>query len=162
LGPRRTLEDVEKARAALEKVYADKGYQAVVVSIPPQTVRQGVVTLKVMEGKVGRLHVRGTRWFSPFEVRRHAPSVAEGTDPNFKPIGRQVYVPNQWPGRKVPPSVPSGSIPGTGDPALPVQETFPPHGPAENKHPNSVNPTPTRVNGAIHYDNLWQLGHSLG
>src|SRR5262249_30199922 len=76
VGPRRTLEDVEKARAALEKEYVDKGFQAVVVAIPPQTVRDGVVTLQVTEGKVGRLRVNGTRWFSPFLVRQQAPSVA--------------------------------------------------------------------------------------
>src|SRR5262249_35002346 len=49
-----TLEEVERARPALEKVYTDHGSQTVVVAIPPQTVRGGVVTLKVIEGKVGR------------------------------------------------------------------------------------------------------------
>ncbi len=78
LGPARVLEDVERARAALEKAYTDKGYHSVSVVIPPQTVRNGVVTLKVNEGVVGRLRVRGTRWFSPREVKRQAASMAEG------------------------------------------------------------------------------------
>src|SRR5215469_7160623 len=43
LGPGRTTEDVEHARAALEKAYQDKGYQTVSVQIPPQQVRNGVV-----------------------------------------------------------------------------------------------------------------------
>src|ERR1700683_3063467 len=34
LGPGRTKEDVEKARAALEKAYQDKGYQTVSVQVP--------------------------------------------------------------------------------------------------------------------------------
>jgi len=162
LGPKRTLEDVEKARAALEKVYADKGYQAVVVSIPQQTVRQGIVTLKVVEGKVGRLHVRGTKWFSPYEIRRHAPSVAEGTVPNFNDIVRDIYDLNQWPDRRVTPSLKAGGDPGMVDVDLLVQETFPLHGSVEVNNRYSVNTTHTRLNGAIRYDNLWQLGHSLG
>ena len=36
LGPNRTADDVEKARAALEKAYHDKGYQTVGVSVPQQ------------------------------------------------------------------------------------------------------------------------------
>src|SRR5215471_8594646 len=78
LGPGRVLEDVERARAALEKAYTDKGYQSVSVIIPQQTVRNGVVVLKVREGMVGRLRVRGARYFSPRQVKELAPSVAEG------------------------------------------------------------------------------------
>ena len=47
LGPGRNLEDIESARLALEKAYSDKGYPSVSVSIPPQTVREGVVRLIV-------------------------------------------------------------------------------------------------------------------
>jgi len=162
VGPKRTLEDVEKARAALEKTYSDKGYQSVVVSIPQQTVRQGVITLKVTEGKIGRLHVRGTKWFSPFEIRRHAPSVAEGVVPNFNDIVRDIYVLNQWPDRRITPLLRAGAIPGTVDVDLLVQETFPLHASVEVNDRYSVNTTHTRINGFIHYDNLWQLGHSLG
>ncbi|MBV8276611.1 MAG: hypothetical protein JO170_15310, partial [Verrucomicrobia bacterium] len=42
LGPGRTTEDVEHARAALEKAYQEKGYQTVSVQIPAQQVRNGV------------------------------------------------------------------------------------------------------------------------
>ena len=38
LGPGRTPGDVEDARAALEKAYKDKGYQTVVVQVPPNPV----------------------------------------------------------------------------------------------------------------------------
>src|SRR6202044_2863935 len=58
LGPNKTADDVEKARAALEKAYHDKGYQTVSVSIPAQSVDTHVVVLKVTEGKVGALRVK--------------------------------------------------------------------------------------------------------
>ncbi len=52
LGPNKTADDVEKARAALEKAYHDKGFQTVSVSVPPQNVQSKVVALKVAELKM--------------------------------------------------------------------------------------------------------------
>jgi hemolysin activation/secretion protein len=161
LGPGRVLEDVERARAALEKAYSDRGFQSVTVTIPPQTVRQGVVTLKVTEGKVGRLRVRGSRWFSLSEIKREAPSVAEGTVPNFNDIVRDIVVLNQSPDRRVTPVLRAGAVPGTIDVDLNVQDRFPLHGSLELNNRYSPNTTKLRINGSIRYDNLWQSGHSL-
>ena len=60
LGPERTPDDVEQARAALETAYKDKGYQTVTVEVPQQQVRRGIVMLNVVENKVGRLRVKGS------------------------------------------------------------------------------------------------------
>jgi len=161
LGPDRVLEDVEQARAALEKAYADRGYQTVSVSIPPQTVRNGVVLLKVNEGTVGRLRVRGSRYFSPVEVKRSAPSVAEGKVPKFDEISRDIVVLNQIPDRKVTPAMRVGAKPGTIDVDLIVEDSLPLHGSIELNNRHGRYTTPLRLVGAVRYDNLWQLGHSI-
>ncbi|SEH60552.1 POTRA domain-containing protein, partial [Magnetospirillum fulvum] len=83
LGPDKNLKDVEDARAALEKAYTAKGFQTVGVEIPPQQVKGGIVTLKVVEGKIGRLRVKGSRYFDLDEIKDAAPSLKEGTVPNF-------------------------------------------------------------------------------
>jgi len=161
LGPGRTLADVEAARAAIERAYSDRGYQSVAVAIPPQTVRGGVVTLKVNEGKVGRLRVRGAHWYLPSDIKRQAPSVAEGAVPNFNDIVRDIVVLNQLPDRRVTPALRAGAIPGTIDVDLNVQDRLPLHASVEVNNRYSPGTTQTRLNGAIHYDNLWQMGHSL-
>ncbi len=161
LGPGRTLADVERARAALEKAYADRGWHAVSVAIPQQTVREGVVTLAVTEGRVARLRVRGARWFSPRDIRRRAPSVAEGAVPNFNDIVRDVFILNQLPDRRVTPALRAGAAPGTIEVDLDVEDRLPLHGSLEVNDRYSASTTPTRLKGAIRYDNLWQLGHSL-
>lgn len=161
LGPGRVLEDVERARAALEKAYADRGYQTVSVSIPAQTVRNGVVRLKVNEATVGRLRVRGSRYFSPRGVKRQAPSLAEGKVPKFDEISRDIVVLNQIPDRKVTPTMRVGVRPGTIDVDLIVEDTFPLHGSLELNNRHGRYTTPLRLLGALRYDNLWQLGHSI-
>jgi hemolysin activation/secretion protein len=161
LGPGRTSEDVEKARAALEKVYNTKGYQTVAVEIPPQQVRNGIVTLKVVEGKVGRLTIKGSRYYSLDVIKEEAPSLAEGTVPNFNDVQKDIVSLNQQPDRKVTPTLRAGVTPGTVDVDLNVEDTLPVHGSLEINNRYSQNTTPLRLNATVSYDNLWQLGHSL-
>ena len=85
LGPYRTTADVEQARAALEKVYRDKGYQTVTVEIPQQPL-SSVIVLNVVQGEVGRLRVRGSRYFSIEQIKREAPSLQEGQSPNWSQV----------------------------------------------------------------------------
>jgi hemolysin activation/secretion protein len=59
LGPSRTMNDVQSARAALERAYQARGFQSVGVDVPEQRVQDAVVTLQVVEATVGRLRVRG-------------------------------------------------------------------------------------------------------
>ena len=63
-GPDKTADDVEKARAALEKVYHDAGYPAVLVNIPEQTTEKGLIHLQVIESTIGSVKVTGNRWFT--------------------------------------------------------------------------------------------------
>ena len=43
-----------------------------------------------------------------------------------------------------------------------VKDTLPLHGSLELNNRYSADTTPLRVNGSVSYDNLWQLGHSIG
>ena len=161
-GPYRTPADVEQARAALEKAYRDKGYQTVSVQIPPQQVRDGVIYLQVVKGEIGRLRVEGSRFYSIDEIRREAPSLAEGTVPNFNQVTTDLVALNQLPDRRITPVLQAGQIPGTVDVDLNVKDTPPVHGSVEINNRYSADTTPLRVNGSFDYDNLWQLGHTIG
>jgi hemolysin activation/secretion protein len=162
LGPGRGPEDVEQARAALEKAYKDKGFQTVTVQIPQQQMRGGVVMLEVVEATVGRLRVHGSRYFSLADIKKKAPSLAEGGVPNFNDITRDIVALNQLPDRRVTPSLRAGVEPGTVDIDLNVKDTPPLHGSVELNDRYSPNTTQLRLNGSLSYNNLWQLGHSLG
>src|SRR5579862_4950224 len=45
LGPDRTVEDVDHARAALEELYTKRGYPTVSAVVPPQSGADGIVVL---------------------------------------------------------------------------------------------------------------------
>lgn len=162
LGPGRTTEDIEQARTALEKAYHDKGYQSVAVNVPPQDGNRGIIFLEAIEAKVGRLRVRGSRYFDIEAIKRKAPSMAEGKVPNFNDVTRDIIALNRLADRRVTPELKAGSEPGTVDIDLNVEDSFPLHGSLELNNRYSPDTSEFRLNGALSYSNLWQLGHSIG
>lgn len=162
LGPGRLPTDVDQARAALEKAYHDKGFKAASVFIPEQRIRQGVVTLRVEENPVGRLRVRGAQFTSPEALKRQAPSMQEGQPIDFTKLADDIMAMNQLSGRTVTPSLKPGIEPGTVDLDLDVKEELPAHGSLELNNRYSPDTSELRLNGSLSYDNLWQLGHSIG
>jgi hemolysin activation/secretion protein len=161
LGPNKSAEDVEKARAALEKAYHDKGFQTVSVSVPQQNAQSKVISLQVTELKVGRLRVKNARYFDLDKIKDRATSLKEGAVPNFNDVTKDIVALNQWPDRRVTPALRAGVTPGTVDVDLNVEDTAPIHGTLEYNNRQSPSTTATRLNATVHYDNLWQLGHSL-
>lgn len=161
LGPNKTADDVEKARAALEKAYHDKGYQTVSVSVPQQNALSKMISLKVTELKVGRLRVKNSRYFDLAKITNKAGSLKEGTVPNFGDVTKDIVALNQWPDRRVTPALRAGVTPGTVDVDLTVEDKVPVHASVELNNRQSPNTTALRVSSTVHYDNLWQLGHSL-
>lgn len=162
LGPGRTPDDVEQARAALEKAYLDKGYQTVRVSIPQQQARHGIVYLQVEETRVGRVRVNGSRYYLPSEIKRRAPSLAEGTVPDFHRVTTDILALNRQADLRVTPVLHAGAEPYTVDIDLNVEDKLPLHGNLELNNRYSPNTTRLRLNGALSYANLWQAGQTLG
>src|ERR1700754_3677162 len=115
LGPNRSADDVEKARAALEKAYHDKGFQTVSVSIPEQNGPGKVIALQGTELKVGRLRVKNSRYFDLDKIKDRAGSLKEGAVPNFNEVTKDIVALNQWPDRRVTPGLRGGVAPRTID-----------------------------------------------
>ena len=162
LGPGRTAGDVEHARAALEKAYKDGGFQTVSVSIPLQKANRGVIFLQVAEVPIGRLRVNGSRYYDINKIKARVPSLAEGSVPNFADVEREIVALNRRAGLQVTPSLSPGVLPGTYDVQLTVKDKFPLHGSVELNNRYSANTTPLRLDMSLRYDNLWQLGHTIG
>lgn len=161
LGPGRSMNDVHAARDALQKLYQSKGYQSVVVEIPPQQVKNGVILLQVTENSIGHLRVEGAKYHSPQEIRDAVPSLTQGTVPNFNQVQKELTDLNKQPGRQVVPLLSPGSMPQTMDVTLKVDDTYPLHGSVEVDNDHSAYTPDLRTIASVRYDNLWQLGHTI-
>lgn len=162
LGVTKTIDDIEKARVALEKTYLDAGYLTISVSIPQQEVNAGLVKLMVTEGKVERLRVTDSKYTSLAEVKSRVSEFEEGKVPNFPVAQQQLTTVNRGQNRQVTPVLRAGKSPGKVEVDLKVQDQLPVHGSLEVNDKYSQNTTKTRINGSVRYENLWQKDHSIG
>jgi hemolysin activation/secretion protein len=161
MGENKTIDDLETARKMLEQQYKDSGFVTVFVDIPEQDVRDGVVRLQVTEGKIGRLRVKDSRYYSLGRIREAVPSLAEGNVPNFPAVQKEMTSLNRSAGLRVTPVLRAGVTPGTVDVDLNVKDQFPLYASVELNDRYSPNTSRFRVIGTLRYDNLWQRGHSL-
>ena len=71
IGKRVSLADIEQIRRELTMLYVKRGYINSGAIIPDQDVGGGILTIRVVEGRVTNVEVAGTRWFKPeyFESR---------------------------------------------------------------------------------------------
>ena len=161
LGKQKSISNVEQARSALENLYRNKGYQTVSVDIPEQNVVGGVVYLQVVEGKVSRLRVTDSRYFSLGAIKAKVPALAEGSVPNMPQMQEQLAaLAKESPDRSVTPVLRAGETPGTLEVDLKVKDELPLHGKVELNGRNTYTTDRLRAIGSIHYDNLWQKLHS--
>lgn len=160
LGPDKSPEDVDHARAALEKLYADQGFKTVSVTIPRQNVKDGTVMLAVTEGRIRRLNVVGSKYHSLSRIRKEASSLAEGKVPDFSAVQDDLIALNQSPDQSVTPALKNGPNPGVMDVDLVVTDKLPLHGMLEVNNRYSQNTSHRRVSASVSYDNLWQRSHS--
>ncbi len=161
LGVKKTIDTVEDARTALEKVYHDQGYQTVAVDIPEQNVKNGVIYLKVVEGKVSRIRVKDSRYFDLGAIKEGVPELKEGNVPNLPKMQEQISTLSaQSVDRKITPVLRAGDTPGTLEVDLKVKDSLPFHGRVEMNGRNTASTTLTRLVTTLHYDNLWQKLHS--
>lgn len=162
MGEEKTIDDVEKARAALEKTYHQEGYLTVSINIPQQDVDEGIVKLQVVEGKVERLRVKDSNYHSLGVIKERVSEFSEGKVPHFPTVQKQLATVNRSQNRQVAPILRPGKSPGKLEVDLKVQDKLPLHGSLELNDRYAPNTTETRLNGSIRYENLWQKDHSLG
>lgn len=163
LGEQRRIEDIEQARATLESVYRNHGYATVLVNIPEQNVDEALVRLQVIEGKIGRFHVTGSRYFTLDATREAMASVAPGAVPRSDDMQAQFVSLNRLSAdRSATPLMRPGRVPGTVDFEVKVKDTLPLHGAVEMNDNNNENGVRLRSSVSLRYDNLWQRAHSLG
>ena len=65
-----TTEDLEALRLALTRLYIDAGYINSGAVLPDQTVRDGVITLQIIEGELSAIDITGNRWFRTNYLRQ--------------------------------------------------------------------------------------------
>lgn len=160
LGERKSANDVDGARAALEKAYQDAGFLSVFVDVPEQKIVDGLVVLRVTEGRVARLRVVGSRYYAQGVLKDKVPALAEGEVPYFPDVQAQLAQLNRSEDRQVTPVLRAGTTPGAVEADLKVEDRLPLHGSLELNNRYSFDTSRPRLAATLRYGNLWQRDHS--
>ena len=111
-GPQRRFADIERARAAVQQVYIDRGYGAVQVVVPEQEITGGEVRLRVIEARLNRVEVVGGNYHNETNIRRSLPQLQEGSSPNTVALSRSLALANRSPAKDLVVSMGGAEEPG--------------------------------------------------
>ncbi|MEK8051500.1 ShlB/FhaC/HecB family hemolysin secretion/activation protein [Ideonella sp. DXS22W] len=118
----RSLAELRRAAEAVQALYGAAGFGAVVAYLPPQPVKDGVVTIAVLEGKVAKVSVQGARRLSAERVRAALPALVEGATPRLRRIDRELQLANENPARQLGVLLGPGTAPGEVEATVKVDE----------------------------------------
>jgi hemolysin activation/secretion protein len=156
LGEQKTLANVEAARSALESAYHSAGYATVFVDIPEQEIADGIVRLRVTEGRIRVRTISGARYFSEGKLLEKLPAAAPGRVPNLPELQRELNAINtQTPDRTVVPVLKAGPDPGTMDVALNVNDHLPLHASLDVNNDYTPDTSSLRATASVSYNNLF-------
>ena len=117
-----TLDRLRAAAAAVQDLYRDAGFGGVVAFLPEQDLKDGVVKIRVVEGKLTRVEVSENKRFSTGNIRASLPSLVTGTTPNVRRIDAEIQITNENPAKTVQVLLQPGGKPGEVTAAVTVAE----------------------------------------
>lgn len=146
----------------LQLLYRNLGFATISVTLPKQKLTNGAVHVKVVEGRLNKITVTGNRYYSTNNIRRALPSLTTNVLLNTKWFQPELDRANASADRQIYPVVSPGPDPGTTDLMLKVKDRLPLHAHIEVNNKSTPGTPVLRVDGAIQYNNLWQLNHQIG
>jgi hemolysin activation/secretion protein len=161
-GPAVTLARLREGLGELQLLYRNLGYPTISVTLPQQRLTNGIVEVKVIEGKLESINVVSNRFFSSNNILRALPSLTTNILINTKWLQPELDRANQNPDRQIYPVISPGREPGYTDLNLDVKDRFPLHGHIEANDKSTPQTPLLRVDTALQYNNLWQLNHQIG
>ncbi|MBP6900353.1 MAG: ShlB/FhaC/HecB family hemolysin secretion/activation protein [Burkholderiaceae bacterium] len=111
LGPA-TLARLREAAAAVQDLYRRAGYGGVVAFLPEQEASDGLLRIRVVEGRLTRVDISGQQQFSAANIRASLPALREGSTPEVRRIDAQIQMANESPAKTVQVLLRPGAEPG--------------------------------------------------
>jgi len=157
-----TVDRLTEGLGALQLLYRNLGFATISVTLPQQRLTNGVVRVRVVEGRLARIDVVGNRYYSSNNVMRALPGIATNTLLNNRWFQPELDRANNNMDRSIYPSVSPGAQPGESDLTLKVKDRLPLHAHVELNNKATPGTPGLRMDTAVQYNNLWQEDHQIG
>ncbi len=157
-----TKADFVSAVKELQLEYHDRGYDTVSVTVPQQSITNGIFKIRVFEGRLAEILVSKNHYFSSNNVVAALPGLQTNMFLNSKLFQPELDRANANQDRQIYPRIRPGTETKTTTLLLEVKDRLPLHAKVELNNQSSPGTPELRINSSAVYDNLWQLDHSLG
>jgi hemolysin activation/secretion protein len=157
-----TFPELREGLGKLQLRYRELGFPTINVSLPQQKLTNGIVRVKVIEGKLSDIVVSGNRYFSSNNIRRALPGLTTNILLNTKWFQPELDQANADRDRQIYPVISPGFEPGTTTLELKVKDQLPLHGRMEINDKSSPGTPLLRLDTAVQYGNLWQREQQMG
>lgn len=161
-GPAIDLDKIRQGLTELQLAYRGRGYPTVSVTLPQQQLTNGVVKVRVVEGRLADIQVVGNNHFSSNNVLAALPSLRTNVVLNSQIFQRDLDEANANRDRQIYPVIGPGPEPGTTALTLKVKDRLPLHARFDFNNQSTPGTPALRMNYAMQYNNLWQREHQAG
>ena len=162
IGAGKTLADVTAAANALRAAYAAAGYPIVQVFPPEQTASGGEITLRVVEGKLGKINVAGNSQYNAANLTASLPPLQPGQPVNVNDLAAAITLANENPAKQIAVNFQAGTTPGDVDARIDVTEELITKYTVTADNQGSPATGRNRLGFNFQHANLFNLDHQLG
>ena len=121
-----SMKDMQTVANLLTDEYRKEGYATSRAYIPPQTIKGGVLTIRVVEGKLGQVTIEGNKYFST-RLLRNRIGLQENGYFDYSALQQSLVYINESPDHKARATLAPGKEPGTTDVVITVADQLPIH-----------------------------------
>lgn len=154
-----TLSDLNILASEIEREYLKKGVVAAVF-VPPQDVKSGVVTLQVVEAKMGKLEILPHKYFVNNRLRYYW-DIEPGEILRYDKMSKALQIMSRNPDREVKSILRAGKKPGTTDVILSSEVNFPVHVFATFDNDGTTSTGKSRTGLGVRHNNFLGLDDTL-
>jgi len=134
-GKKLTIGEINQIAKDITEAYRKKHYILAYAYLPPQEIKNGILEIKVLEGKIGKITVKGNRSYSKKFIQKHLERIRKDALLKEESLERVLLLLNEYPSLSVKSVLTKGKSLGVTDI---IAET-------KDKRP---------VSGSISYDNF--------
>lgn len=125
-GKELSMQEMQKVADLISDEYRKKGYVTSRAYILPQSLKEDVLTIRVVEGKLGKLEIKGNRYFSTPLLKKKIGIGSTGYF-DYSAFQRSLVYINEHPDRVAKAILAPGAKPGTTDITVEVEDQLPFH-----------------------------------
>jgi hemolysin activation/secretion protein len=160
-GQELTMGQIKDVANLITREYRNQGYLLAWAYVPAQTVKEGVVEIAIVEGKVDKVVVSGNKYYRRDFISRHLGAMEGQPVLSIDSLERSLMVLNDVPNLEAKATLRAGAKPGTTDIYVEVKDQYPVKGSLDYDNLGNESVSEHRLGASIDVLNLWYIGHEL-